>query len=184
MEIVLLLIGALFGGAISWFITHKYSKKSSQEYKGLIQELSKGIKEVNTLEYFQILLDSSDWEKEFISHREVWIAKENNKFQIQTGEKGEDFHEPWIQVYPDQTTRRYPVYLKIDSSIIKELDFISLDGGRIFVPMPDIVIEENKTRYLWNLNSLEVKVGNVIGSYYSYGSLESVARMSKIDLVN
>ncbi len=183
MEILLLIIGAAIGGVISWGITHKYAEKSSKENKELINELSQGIKESNTLKYFEVLLVSSKWKKEHINHREVWIAEDNNTFQIQSGDEGDEFHESWTEMYPDQNTRRYPVYLKIDNSIVKELDFISLDGGRIFVPMPDRTVEDGNVKYLWNLNSLEIKVCKVIGHYYIYKDLAGVARMSKVELV-
>jgi len=183
MEIVLLFIGAIAGGIISWSIAHKYYEKSSKDNKDLIEELSQGIKETNTLKYFEVLLGISNWNKEFINHREIWISEDNNTFQIHTGDEGDEFHEPWTKMYPDQNTRRYPVYLKIDNSIVKELDFISLDGGRIFVPMPDRTIEGDKVRYLWNLNSLEVKVCKIIGSYYIYKDIAGVARMSKVVIV-
>ena len=94
-----------------------------------------------------MLLVSSNWKKEYINQREVWIAEDNNTFQIQSGDEGDEFHESWTEMYPDQNTRKYPVYLKIDNSIVKELDFISLDGGRIFVPMPDRTIEGDEVRY-------------------------------------
>lgn len=183
MEIVLLIIGAVIGGAISWGISHKYYEKSSKENKELIEELSQGIKETNTLKYFEVLLTSSNWKEEFINHRIVWIAEDNNTFQIQSGDEGDEFNESWTEMYPDQNTRIYPVYLKIDNSIVKELDFISLDGGRISVPMPDKTVEGDKVRYIWNINSLEVKLCKVIGNYYIYEDLAGVARMSKVELV-
>lgn len=183
MEIILLIIGACIGGAISRGITHKYAEKSSKENKELINDLTKGIKEANTLKYFEVLLVTSNWKKEYINHREVWLAEDNNTFQIQSGDKGDEFHESWTEMYPDQSTLKYPVYLKINNSTVKELDFISLDGGRIFVPMPDRTIEGDKVRYLWNINSLEVKVCRVIGSYYIHRDLVGVAKMSRVELV-
>lgn len=183
MDIPSLILGSLIGGLISLLITNYYAKKSSQETKQLIGELAHGIKASNTLKYFEVLLVSSNWKKEFINHREVWIAEDNTTFQIQSGDKGDEFGESWTEMYPDQTTLKYPVYLKIDNSIVKELDFISLDGGRIFVPIPDQTIKDDKTRYLWNINSLEVKVCKVIGKYYIYKNLVGVAKMSKVELV-
>ncbi len=35
MEIILLLIGAIIGGLVSWFISHRYYEKSSSEQKDL-----------------------------------------------------------------------------------------------------------------------------------------------------
>lgn len=183
MEIVLLIIGAAIGGVISWSITHKYSEKASEENKELINELSQGFKESNTLKYFEVLLVNSNWNKEYIDHNPIWIAEDNNTFQIHHGMEGDEFHESWTEMYPDQSTLKYSVYLKIDNSIIKELDFISLDGGRIFVPMPDRIIEDENVNYIWNLNSLEIKVCNIIGTYYIYKNLEGVARRSRIELI-
>jgi len=183
MEIILLIIGAAIGGVISWYITHKYAEKTSKENKKLIDELSKGIKESNTLKYFEVLLVNSKWTKELIHNREIWIAEDNNTFQIQLGDEGYEFCESWTEVYPDQNAKRYPVYLKIDNSIIKELDFISLDGGRIFVPIPDRTFESDNVKYLWNINSLEVKACKAVGRYYIYKDLAGVARISNIELI-
>ena len=55
MEIVLLIIGALIGGFISWAITHKYSEKSSKEIDGLqnlLQKMPEAITE-NITRYLQ-----------------------------------------------------------------------------------------------------------------------------------
>ena len=88
MEIVLLIIGAIIGGAISWGITHKYAEKASEENKELISELSQGIKEGNTLKYFEVLLANSKWKKEYINHKPVMIAEDNNTYQIHRGDEG------------------------------------------------------------------------------------------------
>jgi hypothetical protein len=184
MEVILLVIGALFGGLISWVITHKYYEKSSKEQKELLDGLSQEIKETNTLKYFEFLLENSKWNKEFIDHDEIWVAERNNTFQIKSGEEGREFHEEWTKMYPDQSTSRYPVYLIINNTIIKELTFISLDGGRIFVPMPDRKLENDKPSFFWNMNSLEIKVCLIIGHYYIYKDIFGVAKRSKIEIIN
>ena len=45
MPILLLLVGALLGGFISWIITHSYYKKSSVEQKAIFNKLSTEIKQ-------------------------------------------------------------------------------------------------------------------------------------------
>lgn len=57
-----------------------------------------------------------------------------------------------------------------------------MDGGRIFVPLPEQETENNKIKYYWKKHSLQFKVGRVIGHYYIYDSLEGVARQSKIEI--
>lgn len=61
---------------------------------------------------------------------------------------------------------------------------MSVDGGRIFVPPPEIrPVSEDGIEYFWNVNSLEIKVCKVIGNYYVYNDLKAVAQRSRITLV-
>lgn len=184
MEIILLFFGVIIGGLISWYITHRYYKKSSQEQEKLIKKLSQELKEVNTLKYFEVLLEESKWKKESVGHNEVWIAEQNNTFQIQRGRPGSEFHESWTTMYPDLSTKQYPVYLKISGTTIKELKFISLDGGRIFVPMTEREFIGGKPVFFWDMGSLSVKVCNIIGDYYIHKNLRGVAQMSKVEIKN
>jgi len=183
MAIALLFIGAIIGGLVSWGITHKYYEKASKEQKELLQNLSQEIKETNTLKYFEYLLENSKWEKEFIDNDEFWISDENNTFQIQIGEAGRRFQENWTKGYPDPNSVRYPVYLRINNTVIKELTFISLDGGRIFVPTPDCKLENDKPVFFWNMDSLEMKVCNIIGVYYIYEDIYGIAKKSKVEII-
>ena len=100
------------------------------------------------------MLEESKWKKESVGHNEVWIAEQNNTFQIQRGRPGSEFHESWTTMYPDLSTRQYPVYLKISGTTIKELKFISLDGGRIFVPMTEREFIDGKPVFFWDMGSL------------------------------
>ena len=100
------------------------------------------------------------------------------------GEKSRSFTERWTKVYPDPNSSASPVYLRIGGNVIKELTFITLDGGRIFVPLPDLKsIDEDTVEYFWNLQSLEAKVCNIIDEFCIYESLEGVAARSKIKVV-
>ncbi|MCK4359327.1 MAG: hypothetical protein KAW92_11410 [Candidatus Cloacimonetes bacterium] len=184
MAITLFILGAMIGGLISWGITHKYYAKSSKEQKELLAKFSQELKETNTLKYFELLLEKSKWQKEIIGNDEIWIARENNTFQIHKGDPKGDFRETWTQVYPDKNTKGYPVYLKINNVIVKELTFISLDGGRISVPLPDRKFENQKVNYFWNMNSLEIKVCKIIGRYYIWKNIFGVAKQSKIEILN
>jgi len=181
----LLFIGAAIGAILSWIITHAYYVKSSQGLQDEISSLSNKIQDSNTLQYFSYLLDNSTWHKEFIEHKEVWIADKNNTFQIHTGNNREEFHETWTKPYPAQDTQKCSVYLKINTTIIKELLFIILDGGNIFVPIPDRKFDDvNNPQFFWNLNSLELKVCKIIGHYYIHQNIEGVAKMSKVNIIH
>lgn len=181
---LLFIAGLIIGGVISWLITHIYHKKASKEQRELIDKFSKELQESNTLKYFEFLLENSTWKKEFIENNEVWVAEKNNTFQMQSGEPKGNFREPWTQKYPDKNTIGYPVYLKINDTIIKELTFISLDGGRIFVPLPDLKYENEKPNYFWNMNSLEMEVCKIIGHYYIWKDIYGVAKQSNIEIIS
>ena len=59
-----------------------------------------------------------------------------------------------------------------------------MDGGRIFVPVAEgRPTGADNVEYFWNLNSLEVKVGRIVGSYYIHNNLEGVAQRSGVTLV-
>lgn len=113
------------------------------------------------------------------------MADADNTFQIEQGKSTRDFRERWTTVYPDPNSTAYPVYLKINGTTIKELTFISMDGGRIFVPMTEIrLVSNGASEYFWNLNSLEVLVCRIIGNYHIYKTLEEVAATSKVVLID
>jgi hypothetical protein len=183
-ELLTFVAGAAIGGLLSWLIAHRYYLKASADQRVELKRLSEGLKPRNTLRDFENLLETSRWTKSVIGHTEVWMADADNTFQIEQGKRTREFRERWTTVYPDPNSSAYPVYLKINGTIIKELTFISMDGGRILVPMPGVrPLSGGAVEYFWNLNSLEVKVCRIIGSYYGYQDLEGVARMSKVSVI-
>ena len=86
-------------------------------------------------------------------------------------------------MHPNPSSARYPVYLKIGDTAIKELTFIAVDEGRIFVPMPEQEVNNGDRRFFWILESLEVMVCRVIGKYHIYRNLSGVAKRSGVELV-
>ncbi|WP_442762008.1 hypothetical protein [Malikia spinosa] len=183
-DFLIFFAGAAIGGLLSWLITHFYYLKSGIDQKAELAKLQAALKPRNTLSDFEDLLRNSAWTKSFIGEAEIWMADVDSTFQIERGESAGEFREVWTAIYPDPNSAAYPVYLKINGVTIKELRFISIDGGRIFVPMAGVRINEKAAmEYFWNLNSLEILVCRIIGSYYIYESLEGVAGTSKIMLI-
>ena len=181
---ILFITGVVLGGLASWFITHIYYVRAGAEQREELDKLKKELKPRNTLENFERNLVEVDWGKSVIEFKEVWICLEDNTYQIHVGEQSTDFSERWTSVYPDQNAYSYPVYLKIANTTIKELIFVSVDGGRIFVPLPgQRPAADGEFDYFWNPNSLEVKVCRVIGSYYRYVDLEEVASRSGVTII-
>lgn len=138
----------------------------------------------NSLEYFVYLLDNAEWYKEIIDHKEIWICREDCNFKIKNKFLNDDFSEDWTKVYPDKTAKKYVIFLYINGEPIKELIFISCDGGRIFVNWPDIEYKNNKKLFYWNKNSVGFKTMKIIGEYYIYKNIEGIAKMSKIKILD
>jgi len=183
-SLITFIAGVAIGGLLSWLITHACYKKASREQKAELDQLSQKLSPKNTLSDFERMLEESTWAHESINETEVWIADSDNTFQVSRGERTDDFRERWTDRHPDKSSASYPVYLRINNTVIKELPFISVDGGRIFVPMPEIrPIRGDDVEYFWNTNSLGVKVCRIIGKYYIYNDLASVAHRSRIALV-
>ena len=183
-ELLTFVEGAAIGGLLSWLIAHRYYLKASADQRVELKRLSEGLKPRNTLRDFENLLETSKWTKPVIDRTEIWMADADNTFQIEQGERTREFRERWTTVYPHPDSAAYPVYLKINDTTIKELTFISMDGGRILVPMAGVrQVSEGVVEYFWNLNSLEVKVCRIVGSNYRHQDLEGVARMSKVSVI-
>ncbi len=183
-EFLTFLAGAAIGGLLSWLITHRYYIKAGSDQKAELARLSEELKPKNTLQNFERLLETSTWSKSVIGHTEVWMADTDNTYQIESGESLRDFTERWTTVHPDPNSSAYGVYLKLNGTTIKELTFIAMDGGRIFVPMASVrPKEDGSVEYFWNLNSLEVKVCRIVGTYYRYENLEGVAKRSNVSIV-
>lgn len=183
-EAVLFVAGAAVGGLLSWLITHRYYVKAGTDQKAALKDLTAILQSGNTLERFEALLRNSGWSKRIIENRETWICDLDNTFQIVQGNRERDFREPWTENLADPNASVYPVYLKIGTTTVKELQFISADGTRIFVVMPEIGFDDNMGRHLfWNQNSIGVLVTNIIGDFYIYETLAGFAARSKIEIV-
>ena len=130
---------------------------------------------------FESLLGHS-WVREMIGDREVWISEVDNLFQIEVGRRDRAVSEEWTRRFPDADgSSTYPVLLKVQGVEIKQLVFISCDGGRIFVPRPVATpMGDQQLSFSYERNSLEYRVGQIIGQFYIYNTLEGVAQVAGI----
>jgi type II secretory pathway pseudopilin PulG len=188
MEWIQLIIGIAIGAIASWLISYIYYRKSSQEaektandLKDTIATLKRELNERNTIHKFENLIEESNWSCSTINGIETWVCDDDQTFQIQLGEPSHGFSESWTKMYPDPLSSEYPVILMIGGSKIKVLTFVSIDGGRIFIPRPDI---QPDGEFFWDKNKLEFKVCSIIGNYYIYNNIEGVAKRSNVKVVS
>jgi hypothetical protein len=176
--------GVTLGAAASFVIGRFFYRKSAKDQKSALHDVTDRLRAKNTLADFEIHLQTSSWRKMLVDSKEVWVADTDNTVQIQVGDSEREFKESWTTCFPDKTAFLYPVYLKIGAVVIRQLDFVWLDGGRIFVPVPNRRPSiQGGIEYFWNVNSLDFLVCNIVGSYYIYDDLSGVARASKAAIV-
>jgi hypothetical protein len=176
--------GGLVGALSSWWITHRYYEKSSKDLGRDLSRVTGELKAQNSIDYFVVLLRRrEDWSKGFVDNTEIWTNSRNGTFQIVIGNDSRTFDEPWSRGFPDPNSRCFSVYLRIGGATIKELQFVALDGARITVPCPEHILVDEKVVYLWNTDSVAFAVGKVVGDYYIYSDIESVARRCKVEIL-
>ena len=133
---------------------------------------------------FETLLNHS-WTQEFIGGHEVWISEVDSMFQIEIGGRDRDFTEEWTRRFPDnEGSSAYPVLLKVQGVEIKELTFVSCDGGRIFVPMPRVTASDGQLSFTYDRESVEYRVGRIIGHFGIYETIEGAARRAGITVLS
>ena len=125
------------------------------------------------------LLQNGKWLKRELSgrhaNRTVWTSVDETSYQIQNTYEVEveNFKEPWVKGFPDPQATSYIVDLTVSGQTVTQVRFVSLDGGRYFVPMPDIATTDKtdgkiERIYSYERASLKYLVGNIVGRYYSF----------------
>ena len=91
-ELIFLVLGVVFGGLISWYITHRYYLKASADQREELSRLKAELRPRTTLEDFDKRLVDSQWEKALIDHIETWVCSSDNTFQIRVGDRSGEFN--------------------------------------------------------------------------------------------
>ena len=84
--------------------------------------------------------------------------------------------EPWMKriLRPDTNCFANQILMKVNGNVIHTENFLYMDGGRIYVPIPKVEYshtdkEEDNTYYYDNLQTL---LAGVLGRYHIYGGLK------------
>lgn len=183
MDLPSIILGAIIGFITSWIITAYFYKRSGKDVEKKLDRQTDKLSSLPTLNNFEKMLRTSEWDCEEINHEEVWVCKKNRHFQFKRSEDRMPFREKWTSVFPDQNGAMYQIHLMISGSIIKSFRFISGDGGRYTLPLPDVAIVNGEQVFCWYKDELDSLIAEVIGSFYRCNSLAEVARFTKVELV-
>ncbi len=75
----------------------------------------------------------------------------------------ENYQEEWIRDYPDrENNASYFVRLEASAMILEKELFVSLDGGRAFVPSPRRILKNNEFIYWYD--TIQIQLANIIAS--------------------
>lgn len=173
-----------FGALLGWFVSRHYYQRSR-----LDADTSESKREARdswrrSVNYFEYMLTSAKWEKRYIDNLVTWICPSDSSLKIVIPDSTSEFIEDWTERHPDPQGRRADVQLRVNDSTIQELPFIHLDGGRILVPMPRQVFVGSSPEYFWERDSVEFKVGKVVGRYYIHKTIEGVGSLSGVSIVS
>jgi hypothetical protein len=170
-----ILIFSIFCVAVLIFILNTFIKSKRQVIDNKHSE-----------KFSKFLSSKENWEKRMIDSWPVFFYRQDNNYKIEQSKevnKTWNATESWMENFPDPHITEYKVYLKYGETKIEEILFVSCDGGRYFIPLPNKRVEMDingkqmkKIDYYWVKNSIEYQVGIIIGDYYRKDNLQEVAR--------
>ena len=105
---------------------------------------------------FRLLQESDKWQS---VGGEALYHKEFPEFTVIEGKTlVQGFQEEWTTHFPDKTARSYSVELRYGTTVLRALTFVSCDGGRYSLPLPqygdDGRFEINRNALAWRVMQL------------------------------
>jgi hypothetical protein len=176
-------IGWILGVVSSWAIAKIFAKKSSLELDDKLTHQTQKLSSATNFVSFERMIRASKWNCESIDHEEVWVCESNSLFQFVRSKHREEFHEKWTSVFPDQNGSRFHINLMISGIVVRSLPFVSGDGSRYTLPLPDLALVGDEQVFTWYKDELDVLISEIIGNYYRYNSIAEVAKFTKVELV-
>lgn len=177
-------IGWILGVISSWVIAKVFAKKSSVELERKLTTQTQRLSSATNFVSFERMLRTAKWKREDIDHDKVWVCESNSLFQFKRSDNREEFREKWTSVFPDQNGSRFHINLMINGIVVRSLPFVSGDGGRYTLPLPDLALVNEEQVFTWYKDEIDVLISEIIGNYYRYRSIAEVAKFTKVELVS
>jgi hypothetical protein len=117
---------------------------------------------------------NKNWKKFYMGRVEYnWQYKNHPEFVIEISHEDKKWSaiESWMRHYPDPLKNISIVKARVNGNILLTEVFISLDGGRYFVPVPKRkLISENEFKYWYT--PMQVRLSRIVGYYYNAKTVE------------
>ena len=128
------------------------------------------------------LKKADKWKKVYLDrYKYNWQYKNHPEFTIEVDEESQDWSttESWMTHYPDSHKSTSFVKAMVNGRILLTENFISLDGGGYFVPVPKrAVVKEIEIgsdeipEYKYWYTTIQVELARIVSSYYRMHTIE------------
>lgn len=103
--------------------------------------------------------DPDDWSHH--PHERMYTYNPDPRFYIES-EDQRKFREPWTESFPDSTAHMYDFKIYFDRRLVGKEILISVDGGRLFIPLP----KSNSNR---EINQRQYRLAKITNNHQPYG---------------
>ena len=117
----------------------------------------------------------------------VWRHKGHPEFTIERTEHEQEWSydktESWMKYpLPDPSKTTVVLHLKVGGAIVYVENFITLDGGRYFVPLPRVKYHKNEKDNEYYYTKLQVQIARVIGTFYRMKDIDEFVEHNEIEV--
>lgn len=119
----------------------------------------------------------------------LWRYKKHPEFSIEQQDDSKDWDfgitENWMKYpLPDPSKTTYMLHIKAGSIVVYAEQFITLDGGRYFVPLPRVEYSEEKKDNKYFYTSLQIQIARIVGQFYRMESIDEFVQHNEIEIRN
>lgn len=145
---------------------------------------------ISTKDEFDFYITHWVWEAKVFNHVSTWICKDTDEYQlVEWNIVRNNFREDWTRIFPDnENNTSYQLFLKRNGIIVREFTWVSCDGGRVWMPIPEMknLWDTNswdfKIEYFFKKNSLKFRMLQKIWEHWSETSFERLFERAKIKI--
>ena len=115
-----------------------------------------------------------------------WRFRPHPEFTIRQQEDSQESDhgvtESWMKYpLPDPSKHTYMVHITAGDTVVYVEKFITLDGGRHFVPLPRVRYDEEKKDNKYFYVPLQIKIARIIGTFHRMGSIDEFISHNEIE---
>ena len=183
MEWGSIFVGWLLGLLTSWAIAQTFAVRSDKTLKQNLDRQTSQLTNNNSWNTFERLLRTAPWQEETIDNRQVWVCQANNLFQFHCGDDLHEFREKWTAPFPQSVGSMFHVNLTIGGTIVRSFPFVSCDGSRYTLPLPDLALVDAEQVFCWYSDAIETRIAEIMANFYRYRTIQEVARLTGVEVV-